>query len=731
MRKFLIAVAIILVVLIAVPAIFLATFDVNHYRGTIQSQLEQRLDRKVSLGEIRLNVFPPRFQLQNLAIADDPAFASTKPFVQTQQLAVSVRLIPLLSGNVEIDSLDLERPSVELIRDRKGVWNFASLGTPSPASGSAAHPAPVSPAMQPSGPSSPQSSAAPAKAQSAHQFSLARLSITDGQLAVTDLQAGKPRTVYDHIDASLLDFSPGAPFSFDVAAHLPGQGQQEIRAQGQAGPIAKDQLASTPFRGTLNLKQVQLAGLREFLSAPALAKTDGILSGETKLSSESGKLAATGKINVQNPKLAGLDLGYPITAEYDLTDDFTAERITVRNTTLTLGTTPVVLDGWVNTKPAPPELDLRLKAANVSIAEVAKLAAASGIALTPGASVAGTMSADIQAKGPADKPAFNGTFSGRDVQVSGKEIPLPVSVRSINLSLSPTEILSDRFNVTSGGTNVAAQFALQQYLSSSPLVNASLQATDAGLPEVLSIAKAYGVTGLDKISGSGKLNMDMHAAGPLQSFTSGTAVKTLNGTLNLNLNNLRYTGTDVAHELATLGGYAKSSEKDRGYTDISRLTGDIPVKNGIAQTNNLLAQLDIGTVAAVGTANLVDQTLNLRLTAVLTREFSQKVGGAAVGGFMTTALANDQGELVIPAIVTGTFQNPKYSPDVEKMAQMKLKGLVPTSSNPLGAFGGLLGQKKSQQAQQPGQQQLPDAVQELENLFGKKKKPKPPSPPQP
>jgi hypothetical protein len=50
------------------------------------------------------------------------------------------------------------------------------------------------------------------------------------------------------------------------------------------------------------------------------------------------------------------------------------------------------------------------------------------------------------------------------------------------------------------------------------------------------------------------------------------------------------------------------------------------------------------------TADLVSQALNLRLT-FLSKEFSQKLGGTAIGGYAKTALTNNQGELVIPAYV--------------------------------------------------------------------------------
>jgi hypothetical protein len=102
---------------------------------------------------------------------------------------------------------------------------------------------------------------------------------------------------------------------------------------------------------------------------------------------------------------------------------------------------------------------------------------------------------------------------------------------------------------------------------------------------------------------------------------------------------------------------------------------------------------------------------------------------------MKTALANSQGELVIPAIITGTFSNPHFQPDVQQLAQMKLKGLIPNMNNPssiTGALSGLLGGVKGQNgqttAQQPGQQQTPAgaAQQILGGLFGKKKQANPP-----
>jgi hypothetical protein len=130
---------------------------------------------------------------------------------------------------------------------------------------------------------------------------------------------------------------------------------------------------------------------------------------------------------------------------------------------------------------------------------------------------------------------------------------------------------------------------------------------------------------------------------------------------------------------------------------------------------------------------------------VLGKDLSQKVGGTGIGGFMNTALSNRQGELVIPVIVTGSLNHPIIAPDVQALAQMKLKNLLPTSGNPgaltgglsgliggqsgsssgggvQGVLGALGGQQSKGNAQQQQQQQQQNPVSGIVGLFGKKKK---------
>ena len=726
MRRVGIVIGVIVIVIVVAIAVFASTFNINRYHAQIQSDLTSKLGRNVSLGQMHLNLLPPRFRVDNVSISDDPNFSTQRPFVQAQELDVSVKLLPLFHKSVEVDSLYLQRPSVELIKNTQGTWNFASLGKSSssaPASPEATSPQTPAPA-KPAPPGQPQ----PASGQ--ERFSLSKLVIQDGQIAETDQQARQPRSVYDHVDVTLRDFAPDQPFTIDAAAHLPGPNNQLISLAGKGGPLRQDQPAATPFQGTLDVQRLQISDARQFLKSPALEKLDGSVSGQTKINSNGGKLSADGGINVQNVRMDGHDLGYPITLQYNAADDIAADLLIIHSANIKLGTTPVAISGTVNSKTTPAQIDLCAKANGVSVAEASKLAATAGVALTPGAMVAGTVDLNVEARGAVDNPALTGNIDAHNIAVSGKDFPQPVQINAVALSLTPSEIHSNPFNVTSGGTTMNVQFALRQYLSKTPTIDAAVRAANAELPALLAMAKAYGVTSLDKVSGAGTLNLDLRATGPVPSVASADLARALNGTAALNFHDVRYSGADVSHELTSIAGAFGLHESSQGTTTINKMTGDIAVKNGVAQTNNIEALLDIGNVGIAGTANLVDQALNLRVTAVLSKELSQKAGGTNIGGYAKTALDNSQGELVIPAVVTGTFEHPMFKPDVQQLAQMKLKGLMPDFNNPTAAASSLLGNLLDQQgansqqggnnAQSQNPAASPNPLQQLKGIFGKK-----------
>ena len=943
MRKIVIA-AVAVVVLVVVTMLLLPHFiDVNQYRGEIQAQLQDRLHRPVKLGAMSLAVFPLRVEVKDVSIAEDTRFPSKLPFAQVGEMDISVKLFPLLTNTVAIDSLTLKRPQIEMIKDAAGVWNFASLGQ---------GPTPVAPpAAAPQGKQSPPSS-------SSGSFSLDKLKITDGQIAVTDLQKKQPRELYDHIDLTLEDFAADKQFTMDLAAHVPGAGAETIALSGKAGPVNQSILLSTPFDGKLKLNEVSLAGARKFLNNAALEGADAMISGSTDLVNAGGKMSANGSLKITDAVVQNVKVGYPISADFDIADDLDSDLLTIKKGDLKLGATPLSISGSLNTHNTPSIADLNISAKDASIEDAARLAAAFGVAFNPNTKITGKLSANIHATGATNNLALNGTVNGRDLEVTGKDIPQAVKVPALNLTMTPQDIRSGPFTATSGATTLAGQMSIAQYTSASPTVDATLKTVNGKVDELLNIAKAYGVTAVEGMSGSGAITLDLHAAGPIkntdamnfsgtgavqnatlrtpsltqpvnvrnvnlqftqnslnltnlnaaigstnatgnlsianfqaprltfalaadkinvtelqklfassqpapvkksqaswslvptaeaapapkpslldeatgsgtisigtltydrtvmstvksgvnlnhgviqlnpltgqvfggqingsitadlrhepssfavnaklngadanqlltavgnmkdtlygtlnaninQTFStpaSGDVTQTLNGPFAFTLSNGKLTKLDLVSELGKIakftGGGAGAS---KGYTSISSMSGTFDVRSGVANTNDLKATLDVGSMAAAGTINLVNEAVAMHLTAVLSKGYSQSVGGTGVGGYLNTALGNKNGELVLPVIITGTMSHPTVAPDVQKLAEMKLNNIIPNAAGMIGGkagaggiVGALLGGGNQQQAQPPqpgGKQAQPTQQQQLQDalggLFGGKKK---------
>jgi AsmA protein len=274
----------------------------------------------------------------------------------------------------------------------------------------------------------------------------------------------------------------------------------------------------------------------------------------------------------------------------------------------------------------------------------------------------------------------------------------------VNLNHGVIQLSPLTGQVFGGQINGSITADLRQKVSSFA-VNAKLTGADAN-QLLTAVANTK-----DTLYGSLNANLNQTFSTP----ESGDVTQTLNGPFAFTLTNGKLTKIDLVSELAKIGKFSGGSAAGKGYTSIS----------GVANTNDLKAALDVGNLAATGTVNLVNEALAMHLTAVLSKQYSQSVGGNGVGGYLTTALGNKNGELVVPVIVGGTMSHPTVIPDVQKLAEMKLNNIVPGAA---GIVGSLLGGNKAQQGQ-PGKTQQPTPQQQLQNalggLFGGNKK-KPP-----
>jgi len=174
-------------------------------------------------------------------------------------------------------------------------------------------------------------------------------------------------------------------------------------------------------------------------------------------------------------------------------------------------------------------------------------------------------------------------------------------------------------------------------------------------------------------------------------------MRSLDGTIALDLRNGRIEGFSLMQELGSVGKFLKIPGPAKSYTEVTQLATKFVVRDGTARTDDLKALLDTGTISGAGTVNLVSQALDMKMTAVLSKEISQSVGGSGIGGYLNTALANRQGELVMPVLVSGTVQHPKFAPDAAQIAKLKLQNLLPTAGDTKGVqdlLQGLFGKQK-------------------------------------
>ena len=132
-----------------------------------------------------------------------------------------------------------------------------------------------------------------------------------------------------------------------------------------------------------------------------------------------------------------------------MTDDLNNDVIQIGKGDVKLGSTPLTLTGTLNTHGATTVADVNVSASDASIEDAARLAAAFGVAFSPNAKITGKLTANVHAQGPTDRLALNGTVNGHNLEVTGKDIPQAVKVPALDLNMTPQDIRSNPFTVTS------------------------------------------------------------------------------------------------------------------------------------------------------------------------------------------------------------------------------------------------------------------------------------------
>jgi AsmA protein len=390
MKKTLTIVGIVISALIVVVICIPFFVDANSFKPTLESDLTQTLGRNVQIGNISLRIWSGSIAVDNVAIADDPAFSS-QPFLTAQQLKAGVALMPLIfSKKLQVLSLTIADPQVALIRSKDGRWNFSSLGGKTSKT-------PTQKSSTPPG------------------ISVQKLALTDGKMTVTE-NGGKTRS-YDGVDLVAENVSYTSEFPFQFSANTPGQGT--IKLNGQAGPVNSVDAALTPIHATIDVSHFDLASTGFIDPSTGLG---GIVGFQGQVDSDGKMIDSHGSVTAESLKLtAGSSPStVPVDVDYQTTYDPKNQTGTLKQGNVHVGKALANLTGTYDASGAVTAVNMKMSGQGMSVPDLEGVLPAVGVKLPSGASLqSGTLDTSLAITGPIDKLVIAGPVTLSNAKMAG------------------------------------------------------------------------------------------------------------------------------------------------------------------------------------------------------------------------------------------------------------------------------------------------------------------------
>ena len=265
MKKILVGIGVLLVLLLVLVLLLPFIVDLNSYQAQYRPVIEEALNRKVTLKDIRLTIIPRiGVRITGFTVMDDPAFGA-QPFASLSSLDIGVKLRPLLQKRVEIEEITLRDPIISVIKNSHGVLNTATLGKKGP-------PKPEEPVVE--------STEGPLHILA--MLAVDQLSITGGRLSYSDQSSPKPTDyVLEKLDFLLKGVGLGRTPTLRMATTV----------QPYSLPVSMDGKFG-PLKETLDLETIDLA----------------IALGKIRLAVSGSKIGGNLKLAITSPAINTADL---------------------------------------------------------------------------------------------------------------------------------------------------------------------------------------------------------------------------------------------------------------------------------------------------------------------------------------------------------------------------------------------------------------------------------------
>src|SRR5580692_11744177 len=355
--------------------------NANQFKPTLQTQLGSALGRSVGIGDISLSILSGGVTVSDVSIGDDPTF-SKSPFLTAKSVSVGVELLPLIfSKKLEVRSLTVKDPEVNLVRAANGTWNYSSLGGSASSAKSAAN--------------NPTPNPAPS----------------------SDGASGAKPSIYQNVSLEASDLSYTSQFPFKLTAT--GPGNAALKVSGKAGPMNSADTSLTPLDATVEVEHLDLATTGFIDASSGIA---GVMDFKGELSSDGKQMTAKGTVKANKLKLsaAGAASSVPLNIDYATTYDLKSQSGNLNQGDIHIGSALARLNGAFNAAAEPAKLDMRLNGQAMPVGDLEGFLPAVGVVVPVGSKLqGGALTMNLTVSGPADKLVISGPINLSGAKLAG------------------------------------------------------------------------------------------------------------------------------------------------------------------------------------------------------------------------------------------------------------------------------------------------------------------------
>jgi AsmA protein len=654
-------VALVIIALLIVPSFV----DLQSYKPRIEKMVSEATGRPFSIGgDIDLSLFPwVGFSSSDIHLGN-PAGFEEKDFASLKTVEVRVKLIPLISKDIQVKRFIMEEPRIALEKSKSGRTNWEDMGKKS-----------AEAAPKPEKEKTPEGGAAeglPIKGLAVGEFA-----VTKGSIIWIDHSKGERKEVSD-VNLRLEDVSLDRPIRLALSALLDGK---PIELKGNVGPLGKE-----PGKGTMPVD----------LSIKALKELEMDLKGKLVDPATSQQFELVLQVSPFSPRklMSALGQDFPVKT----TDPNALNKVAFKAQLKGNPNSVSISDGALQLDEsnlifsmkakdfAKPDLAFDLKLDKIDLDRYLpppseKKTGEKKEEKKP--SAAERKKADYT---PLRKLLLDGKIRIGNLKAHGakvQDIYLKVSAKNGLINMDPLTLNLYKGNVSSKGA-----FDVRRDV---PKSNMALQAKGIQVSPLLK-----DVLNKDFLEGTVKADMNIAMVGDDPEKIKNT----LDGKGDFLFNDGAVVGIDLAgmvrNAKAAFGLAERGGERPR--TDFSELHSPFTITKGVVDTRQTRLTSPLLRVLAAGKANLVQESLDFRV--------EPKFVGTTKGQGDT----QQRGGVTVPVLVTGTFSSPKFRPDLEGMLKGTLeKGI----SDPSELKKMLPGQTTQGAGQKPTEDKAKDILKGL------------------